>query len=317
VNRLPHIAALGGGTGLSSLLRGLKRRALDITAIVTVADDGGSSGRLRRELGVLPPGDIRNCLVALAEDESLMGRLFQHRFAGGDLSGHSFGNLFLAALTEVTGNFDLAIQECSRVLKIRGSVLPSTLAQISLWAERADGGTVCGESAITSGAGPCRRVWLEPQPAAHPPALEAIANADLVLLGPGSLFTSVLPHLAVPELVDAIESARGVRAYVCNVMTQPGETDGFDAVDHLEKVLAASRGSVDLILVHEGTLDPVAAAAYAAQGQVPVRADRERLRALGVRVVARDLAEEGRMVRHSPEALAQALTELVVASAAS
>lgn len=317
MNGLPHIAALGGGTGLASLLRGLKRHPLDITAIVTVADDGGSSGRLRRELGVLPPGDIRNCLVALAEDESMLGRLFQHRFAGGDLSGHSFGNLFLAALTEVTGNFDLAIQECSRVLKIRGRVLPSTLAQISLWAERADGTRVHGESAITSGEGPCRRVWLEPQPAAHPPALEAIADADLVLLGPGSLFTSVLPHLAVPELVDAIGAARGLRAYVCNVMTQPGETDGFDAADHLERVLEAAHGSVDLVLVHEGPLDPAAAAAYAAQGQVPVRADRERLRALGVRVLARDLAEEGRMVRHSPEALAGALNELVADAAAS
>ena len=314
MNRRPRIAALGGGTGLSSLLRGLKRSALDITAIVTVADDGGSSGRLRRELGVLPPGDIRNCLVALAEDESLMGRLFQHRFAGGDLSGHSFGNLFLAALTDLTGNFDLAIQECSRVLKIRGSVLPSTLAQISLWAERDDGRAVCGESAITSGEGPCRRVWLEPEPPAHRPALEAIADADLVLLGPGSLFTSVLPHLAVPELVDAVASAPGLRAYLCNVMTQPGETDGFDAVDHLEKVMEASRGSVDLVLVHEGPLDPVAAAAYAAQGQEPVRADRERLGALGVRVIARDFAEEGRMVRHSPEALAAALMDLIAES---
>ena len=315
MTRSPHIAALGGGTGLSSLLRGLKRRPLDITAIVTVADDGGSSGRLRRELGVLPPGDIRNCLVALAEDESLMGRLFQHRFAAGDLSGHSFGNLFLAALTEVTGNFDLAIQWSSHVLNIRGNVLPSTLSQISLWAERADGTQVCGESAITSGAGPCRRVWLEPQPVAHPPALEAIADADLVLLGPGSLFTSVLPHLAVPELVDAISAARGVRAYVCNVMTQPGETDGFDAVDHLERVLEASRGGVDMVVVHEGPLDPVAAADYAAQGQVPVRADHDRLRALGVKVIARDLAEEGRMVRHSPEALAGVLTELVAETA--
>lgn len=316
MNRRPHIAALGGGTGLSSLLRGLKRRSLDITAIVTVADDGGSSGRLRRELGVLPPGDIRNCLVALAEDESLMGRLFQHRFGGGDLSGHSFGNLFLAALTEVTGSFDLAVQECSRVLNIRGRVLPSTLAQISLWAERADGRAVCGESAITSGEGPCRRVWLEPEPVAHGPSLEAIADADLVLLGPGSLFTSVLPHLAVPELVDAIANARGVRVYVCNVMTQPGETDGFDAAAHLERVLEASRGGVDMIVVHEGPLDPVAAGAYAAQGQEPVQADHERLRALGVKVIARDLAEEGRMVRHSPEALARVLTELVADSVA-
>ena len=309
--RLPRIAALGGGTGLASLLRGLKRAPVDITAIVTVADDGGSSGRLRRELGVLPPGDIRNCLVALADDESMMGRLFQHRFADGGLSGHSFGNLFLAALAEVTGGFDLAIQECSRVLKIRGRVLPSTLEQIRLWAERADGQAVCGETRIAAGDGPCRRVWLEPQPTAHPPALEAIARADLVLLGPGSLFTSVLPHLAVPELAEALAAAPGRRAYVCNVMTQPGETDGFDAADHLERVLEAVPGGVDLVLVHEGPLDADAAAAYAAQGQEPVNADRGRLEKMGVGVVGGDLAEAGTVVRHSSEALAAVLLDLV------
>jgi uncharacterized cofD-like protein len=313
---LPRIAALGGGTGLASLLRGLKRAPVELTAIVTVADDGGSSGRLRRELGVLPPGDIRNCLVALADDESLMGRLFQHRFADGDLSGHPFGNLFLAALAEVTGSFDRAVQECSAVLKVRGRVLPSTLEQIRLWAERADGEAVCGETRIAAGQGPCRRVWLDPEPAAHPPALEAIRDADLVLLGPGSLFTSVLPHLAVPELAEALASARGRRAYVCNVMTQPGETDGFDAADHLERVLEAVPGGVDTVVVHEGPLDAEAAAAYAAQGQEPVAADHERLRGLGARVVAGDLAEAGRVVRHSPEALAAVLLELVREAAA-
>jgi len=311
VNRLPRIAALGGGTGLASLLRGLKRAPVDITAIVTVADDGGSSGRLRRDLNILPPGDIRNCLVALADDESLMGRLFQHRFADGDLSGHPFGNLFLAALSEVTGNFDLAIQECSRVLKIRGRVLPSTLAHIHLWAERADGTRVNGETSIASGAGPCRRVWLEPEPTAHGPALAAIAEADLVLLGPGSLFTSVLPHLAVPEIADAIVHAPAPRAYICNVMTQPGETDGFDAADHLERVLEAAPGGVDLVLVHEGVLDPVALAAYARLGQEPVNADHDRLHEFGVRVVPGHFAEEGVVVRHSPAALAATLIDLV------
>lgn len=306
----PRIAALGGGTGLASLLRGLKRAPVDLTAIVTVADDGGSSGRLRRELGVLPPGDIRNCLVALADDESLMGTLFQHRFADGDLSGHPFGNLFLAALAEVTGSFDMAIQECSRVLKIRGRVLPSTLEQIRLWAERVDGRSVCGETRIAAGDGPCRRVWLEPEPAAHPPALRAIRDADLVLLGPGSLFTSVLPHLAVPELAVALAGARGPRVYVCNVMTQPGETDGFDAADHLARVLEAVPGAVDVVVVHEGPLDAEAAAAYAAQGQEPVPVDQDRLHALGVRIVTGDLAEAGSVVRHSPEALAAVLLDL-------
>jgi uncharacterized cofD-like protein len=313
--RRPHIAALGGGTGLASLLRGLKRAPVDLTAIVTVADDGGSSGRLRRELGVLPPGDIRNCLVALADDESLMGTLFQHRFADGDLSGHPFGNIFLAALTEVTGNFDLAIQECSRVLKINGRVLPSTLAQIRLWAERVDGEAVCGETRIAAGVGPCRRVWLEPTPAAHAPAVEAVATADLVLLGPGSLFTSVLPHLAVPQIADALRDARGLRAYVCNVMTQPGETDGFAAHDHLERVLEAAPGGVDVIVVHEGPLEPEALAAYAAQGQEPVQVDHERLEGLGVRVAAADVAEAGRAVRHSPDALGAVLLDLVAGAA--
>jgi uncharacterized cofD-like protein len=311
VTRRPRIAALGGGTGLASLLRGLKRAPVDLTAIVTVADDGGSSGRLRRELGVLPPGDIRNCLVALADDESLMGPLFQHRFVDGDLAGHAFGNIFLAALSAVTGSFDLAIQESSRVLNIRGRVLPSTLAQISLWAERANGEAVCGETNITGGRGACRRVWLEPEPRAHPPALEAIAEADLVLLGPGSLFTSVLPHLAVPELAEAVARAPGRRAYVCNVMTQPGETDGFDAADHVERVLEAVPGGVDLVVVHDGPLDPDVAAIYAAQGQEPVSIDADRLQALGVGLVTGDIAEVHSVVRHAPEALAEILVRMV------
>jgi uncharacterized cofD-like protein len=308
----PRIAALGGGTGLSALLRGLKREPVELTAIVTVADDGGSSGRLRRELGVLPPGDIRNCLVALADDESLLGRLFQHRFADGDLAGHSFGNLFLAALAEVTGGFDLAVEECSQVLRIHGRVLPSTLSQVRLWAERADGTTVSGETQITAGRGPCRRVWIEPAGIpAHAPALQAIAEADLVLLGPGSLFTSVLPHLAVPALAEAVAAAPGLRAYICNMMTQPGETDGFDAVAHLRRVLEAVPGGVDVVVVHEGPLDPEGVAAYAAQGQEPVAADRVQLEGMGVRVLSGDLAEPGRVVRHSSEALAGLLVGLV------
>ena len=306
----PRIAALGGGTGLSALLRGMKRAPVDITAVVTVADDGGSSGRLRRELGVLPPGDIRNCLVALADDESLMGRLFQHRFADGDLSGHPFGNLFLAALSEVTGSFDHAVRECSRVLKIRGEVLPSTLAQIRLWAERVDGEVVSGETRIAGGTGPCRRVWLDPKPPAHPPAVEAVRRADLVLLGPGSLFTSVLPHLAIPELAQAVAETDALRVYVCNVMTQPGETDGFDAADHAERVLEAIPGGLDVVVVHDGPLDPAAAATYLAQDQEPVDPAIDRLEALGVRVVAADLAEAGTVVRHAPDALARVLLEL-------
>ncbi len=311
IRRRSRVAALGGGNGLSTVLRGLKAQELDLTAIVTVADDGGSSGRLRRELGVLPPGDIRNCLVALADDESLMGRLFQHRFTDGDLAGHSFGNLFVAALTEVTGSFDLAVRESSRVLKINGRVLPSTLEQVRLWAERADGSTVCGETQIGSGAGPCRRVWLDPAPDAHPRTIDAILDADVVLLGPGSLFTSVMPHLAVRHIVEALQDTRATRVYIGNVMTQSGETEGFDAADHLRHVLDAVDGAVDVAIVHDGPLDPVAVARYALQGQVPVYADDATLTPLGVRVVRRDLAAPGEVVRHEPMALARVVLEIL------
>ena len=309
--RRPRIAALGGGNGLSTVLRGLKAEAVDLTAIVTVADDGGSSGRLRRELGVLPPGDIRSCLVALADDESLLGRLFQHRFADGDLAGHSFGNLFLAALTEVTGSFDVAVRESSRVLKVNGRVLPSTLEQVRLWAERVDGSIVCGETQIGSGQGACRRVWLDPAPDAHPRTIDAILDADVVLLGPGSLFTSVLPHLAVRDIVAALQATRALRVYIGNVMTQAGETEGFDAADHLRHVLDVLGAAVDVAVVHDGPLDPVAVARYALQGQDPVHADEDALRAYGVHVVRQDLAAQGQVVRHSPAALARVVMALV------
>jgi uncharacterized cofD-like protein len=305
----PAIAALGGGTGLAAALRGLKHFPCDLTAIVTVADDGGSSGRLRRELGILPPGDIRNCLVALADDESMLSQLFQHRFSDGDLSGHSFGNLFLAALTEVTGNFDLAIAECSRVLRILGRVLPTTLEEISINAVKLDGRVVRGESVISGTPGACRRVWLDPpKVAAHLPAVGAIASADLVLLGPGSLFTSVMPHLSIPEIAQAVTFTGALRVYVCNVMTQPGETDGMSAAEHLERVLEAVPGSVDAVLVHDGPLDPETTAAYAKNGQEPIRLDG--LEELGVRVVRADLAMAGNVVRHDSTRLAAAILEL-------
>jgi uncharacterized cofD-like protein len=306
----PAITALGGGTGLSSLLSGLKRAEVDVTAVVTVADDGGSSGRLRRELGILPPGDIRNCLVALADDESLMGRLFQHRFADGDLSGHPFGNLFLAALTELTGDFDVAIQECSRVLNIRGAVVPSTLEQVRLWAERMDGSEACGETNIAAGFSPCRRVWFDPVPDAYPAAVEAVAGADMVVLGPGSLFTSVLPHLAVPEIAAALQRARGLRVYVCNVMTQPGETDGFCAGDHIARILEAAPGGIDVVVLHDGAFDVATLSAYRAMGQIPVHIDDARIAALGVRVVTAPLADAQGVVRHNPEALSKVLIDL-------
>jgi len=249
--------------------------------------------------------------VALADDESLMGRLFQHRFVDGDLAGHPFGNLFLVALAEVTGSFDHAIEECSRVLKIHGRVLPTTLEHVRLWAELDDGTTVCGETQIGSGAGACRRVWLDPVPVGHAPAVEAILTADLVLLGPGSLFTSVLPHLAVPEIAAAMRETSAVRAYIGNVMTQPGETAGFDAADHVRAVMEATDGAVDVAVLHDGPLNPDALSRYRAQGQEPVTFDRAVLDAMGVRHVSRHLAAEGDVVRHSPPALAAAIREIL------
>ncbi len=309
-----RVAALGGGNGLSTVLRALKRMDLDLTAIVTVADDGGSSGRLRRELGVLPPGDIRNCLVALADDESLMGQLFQHRFSDGDLAGHPFGNLFLVALAEVTGSFDLAVRECSKVLKINGRVMPSTLSQVRLWAEREDGSTVCGETQIGSGQGACRKVWLDPTPLAHSPAVDALLDADVVLLGPGSLFTSVLPHLAVPEIREALADTRALRVYLGNVMTQQGETEGFDAAAHIRTVLEAAEGALDVAVLHDGELDQPAVERYALQGQMPVAFDEDAVAALGVRIVRHNLAAHGDVVRHSTDALGSVVTELLKSS---
>jgi uncharacterized cofD-like protein len=240
--RGPKVVAIGGGTGLSNLLRGLKAYSSHITAIVTVADDGGSSGRLRRELGVLPPGDFRSCIAALANDESLTTQLFLYRFPeGAGLAGHSFGNLFIAAMAGVTGNFERAILESSRVLAIQGQILPSTLENVTLCAELRETQNeqvtlrrVSGESSIPTQGWPVERVYLEPDAVpAYPGAIHAILDADLIILGPGSLYTSILPNLLVQDIRDAIRSSRAIKMYVCNVATQHGETDGFAVEDHL------------------------------------------------------------------------------------
>jgi uncharacterized cofD-like protein len=241
----PKVVAIGGGTGLSTLLRGLKRHTPHISAIVTVADDGGSSGRLRRELGVLPPGDIRNCIAALADDEALITQLFQYRFGAGDgLNGHCFGNLFISALAAVTGSFEQAIVEAGRVLAVQGRILPSTLEDVTLIADLRNGiqsdapasslTRVRGESAIPKAGQPIERVFLRPDRVrAYPDAVRAILNADLILAGPGSLFTSVLPNLLVQDIRRAIEVSAALKVYICNVATQPGETDGFGVGDHM------------------------------------------------------------------------------------
>ncbi len=256
--RGPKVVAIGGGHGLSVLLRGLKRYTSNITAIVTVADDGGSSGRLRRELGVLPPGDMRNCIAALADDEALMTQLFQYRFGnGGGLDGHNFGNLFITAMAEVTGSCERAILESGRVLAIQGRVVPSTLHDVTLMADLRDEANglsrVSGESRIPQVSGQIERVYLEPDDApAYPGAVRALLEADLIVAGPGSLYTSVLPNLLVPDIARAVAASRALKVYVCNVATQRGETEGYTAGDHVAALEAhAGRGVFQIVLAND------------------------------------------------------------------
>jgi uncharacterized cofD-like protein len=312
--RGPRVVAVGGGNGLAALLRGLKAHTSNLTAVVTMADDGGSSGLLRRDMGMPPPGDLRNCLVALADDESVMSRLFKYRFpADGGLQGHSFGNLFMAALTEVTGDFELAVEESTQVLKVRGRVLPSTLDDVVLHAQLVGGGRVSGESTITAADRLPLRVWLSPSvPRPHPQALSALGRADLVVLGPGSLYTSVLPNILIPEIRDALTLTRAWVVYVCNVMTQAGETDGYSAADHLQALhLHGLSGVVDVVLVNDAPLSPDLAQSYEREGSRPVVVDEQRLRDMGVKVVRAPLITQHEVVRHDPERLAHALLHTV------
>jgi uncharacterized cofD-like protein len=307
------IVAIGGGTGLSTLLRGLKRRTSNLTAVVTVSDDGGSSGRLQKELGVLPPGDIRNCLVALADDEALVTDLFRFRFTEGEgLSGHSFGNLFLAAMSGVTGNFDRAIKESSRVLNIVGRVLPATLGVTRLCAELDDGSVVEGESSISLTSRPIRRVFFDP-PVVDPldEVILAIREADAIVLGPGSLFTSILPNLLVRRVAHEIAASHAVKLYVCNVMTQPGETDGMSAADHVRSLLDnAGERVCDYVVVNNEAPSRLLEA-YALEGQVPVRADFERIIDLDIEPVAAGVISETQTVRHDAERLAATVVGVV------
>jgi uncharacterized cofD-like protein len=317
LNRGPSIVAIGGGTGLSTLLSGLKRYSSNLTAIVTVADDGGSSGVLRRELGVQPPGDIRNCLAALAREEPLLTRLFQYRFkAGSGLEGHSFGNLFLSALTAITGNLESAITASSRVLAVQGQVVPATTADVRLWAELENGDRIEGESKIGRAASPIVRLGCTPaRPPALPRALEAIAHADLIVLGPGSLYTSLLPNLLVPELVEAIRRSKAPRLYICNLMTQPGETDGLDVEGHLRAIEAqlASLGVEErlftAVLAQEDFGDSLLVDHYRHQGAEPVACDARQLRRQGYDVTLAPLqgARPTATLRHDPRSVALAV----------
>jgi len=312
--RGPRVVAIGGGTGLSTLLRGLKEHTSNITAIVTVTDDGGSSGRLRGQLGVLPPGDIRNCLVALADTEPLMEKLFQHRFHQGEgLAGHSFGNLFIAAMFQVTGDFEAAVHASSQVLAVRGRVLPSTLSQVAICAELADGSQVCGETRISTAGQPIRRVFLEPG-GARPleAALRAIQEADAIVLGPGSLYTSILPNLLVEGVAEAVRNSPAVKIYVCNVMTQPGETDGHSAADHVRAITNhVGNGLLHLVVVNTGEIAAPLLEKYREQNAYPVATDLEAIRGMGLEVVGADLVSRTDLVRHDPRALARLLVDLI------
>lgn len=314
-----RLVALGGGSGLAVVLRGLKHLVgagslRRLTAVVTVTDDGGSSGRLRRDFGVLPPGDIRNCIVALADDEDLLARLFQYRFPNGEgLSGHSFGNLFLTALTGITGDFYQAILTAESILSVRGKILPATLTDVRLRGRGRSGTIYEGEVAVGRSGEPLEALSLEPAvPVAFAPAVEAIQDADLVLLGPGSLYTSILPNLLIPGIREAIRDGGVPVVLLLNLMSQPGETDDMDAFDHLAAIERhAGAGLVDAVMVHDGELPPVPLKHYAQTGSRPVVVDRARIEARGVQVLPRDLLADGSLLRHDPDKLSRVVLDLM------
>lgn len=313
----PRICAIGGGHGLSNMLRGLKRYTEDLSAIVTVADDGGGSGMLREDLGMPPPGDIRACIEALADTEPIMRELMRFRFQEGRLAGQSFGNLLLAALNELSPSFDTAVRRMSEILAITGRVLPVTTADVRLEAGFENGASVIGESRISQAKKQegSRISWvrlLPERPKALPETLQAIGEADLILLGPGSLYTSVIPDLLVDGVVDAIRESRAMKVYVCNVMTQEGETEGYSVSDHIAAIFQHSvPGLFHLCLTNSAPIPPDAAARYAAEGAGPLVADRDACAALGVETVARPVStvEDGR-VRHHFGRLAKEIVRL-------
>ncbi len=315
LNRGPKIVAIGGGTGLSTMLKGIKKITNNITAVVTVGDDGGSSGKLREELGVLPPGDIRSCIAALADDEDLVAKLFQYRFKDcAGLSGHSFGNLFLTAMCSITGDMVRAVKESSKVLSIRGRVLPSTLDDMRLVAEMDDGSIIKGESNIPESGKRIKRLFSEPS---NCKALEdviwAIHDADLIILGPGSLYTSVIPNLLIKDIAKAVNDSKAKKIYVCNIMTQPGETDGFSVSDHIKTLIKHAKFDkiMDAVLVNND-LPTELLAPYKDAGSEPVVVDKDEINRMGIEIVQRNLIEDKRyedghssFVRHSPSRLAR------------
>ena len=314
LNRGTKVVAIGGGTGLSTLLRGLKDYSANITAVVTVADDGGSSGRLRREMGVLPPGDIRNCIAALADEEKLLTELFQYRFTSGEgLTGHSFGNLFLTAMSDITGDIESAIARSSKVLAIKGKVLPATLADVNLWARFADGKVVEGESNIPETGGKIIEVGCNPpSPPATPAVIKAIQEAEYIILGPGSLYTSIIPNLLVPEIRNAIAQSKVPKIYVCNIMTQKGETDGYTVADHIKAIDQVCRGKIfDAVLIQGRLPSDSVLKRYADKKCHPVYLDREEVvTKLDRRIVKANVMSEdygSSYIRHDHQLLSKAL----------
>ncbi len=312
----PKIVVIGGGTGLSTLLYGLKEYTSNITAVVTVADDGGSSGRLREQFDLLAPGDIRNCLVALADTEPLMRNLFQFRFGGkAELGGHSFGNLFITAMTKVTGDFEKAVKESSKVLAIRGEVIPSTLQQVGLVAEYQDGTKVAGESKISQEHKPIKRIYLtrrdcEPTPE----AIGAIKGADIIVIGPGSLYTSVIPNLLIEGITESILESPAVKVYVCNIMTQSGETDNFKASDHLEAIVAHARSKlINYCIINVAEIPDDFVKKYELEDAHLVVADGEKIEEMGFTVIKGNLVNTKDYVRHDTQKLARIIMDLAPA----
>jgi len=315
--RGPRIVSIGGGTGLSVLLEGLKEYTSNITAIVTVADSGGSSGRLREQFDILPPGDIRNCLVALADAPTLMRRLFQFRFdKTSEFKGHNFGNLFITVMTQLTGDFEKAIKESSKVLAIRGEVIPSTLNKVTLVARYKDGSTVEGEDLIPKRHTPIEEVYLKSLDSEHVSATEeairAIKEAEIIVLGPGSLYTSIIPNLLIKEITESIVSSSAVKVYVCNIMTQHGETDNYTASQHLKALIKHSHPQVvDYCIVNKSDIPEEILRRYKEENAFPVLADVEKIMELGYQVLEEDLVKIGEFIRHDADKLAQIILGLI------
>ena len=317
LERGPKIVVIGGGSGLSVLLHGLKQLTSNITAVVTVADDGGSSGRLRNQFNIPPPGDIRNCLVALADAEPMMSDLFQFRFQeSGEFEGHNFGNLFILAMIKVTGDFEKAIKESSKILAIRGRVVPSTLKRVSLLAQHTDGTQTVGESNISKARIPIERLYLKPEGCgATEDALQAIQNADAIVIGPGSLYTSILPNLLIEDMAAALARSSAPKIYICNVMTQPHETDRFSVFDHVNTIAEHSRPDVlSHVLVNVGSIPQPILNKYAGEEAFPVALDIAKVRSLGYTVIEANIVNCVDTIRHNPRRVSKVIADIINAA---